>query len=109
MALIERLIGGTENKIPVHQFQAIAAEWARGKITSQQAQAAVAICSGGGLTPEEVTEALALIATVPTGTTDADKIARVLRLQEIDQVLLMVDAGLPPYDDPAAVRTRLGI
>jgi len=109
MALIERLMGLETPKVSVHQFQAIAAEWARGNISAVQAQAAITALSGVGLDAAAQAEALALVATVPTGTTTANKADRALRLLEIDQVLLIVDARVPPYNDPAVVRARLGI
>lgn len=109
MALIERLMALELPRLPAHQFQSIAAEWARGNLTGTQAQTAITAISGQPLTAEEVTEAQALVATVPSGTTAANKADRALRLLEIDQVLLMASALVPPYDNPATVRTRLGI
>lgn len=109
MALIERLMGLEDPRIPVHQFQAIAAERARGNISPAQAQAAIEASSGAPLDSGEVAEALALIATVPTGSTADEKASRALRLFEIDQVLLMASQQLAPYNDPAVVRTRLGL
>lgn len=114
MPLVERLLGVAsgegETKIPIHQFQALVGEWARGNVTTQQAQAAVASMSRGNqLDAASVAELQALIATVPTGSTNTDKINRLLRLMEIDQILLLADRGVPPYNDPAFLRTRLGI
>ncbi|OFZ67364.1 MAG: hypothetical protein A2V79_09135 [Betaproteobacteria bacterium RBG_16_56_24] len=109
MALIERLMG-IEPKIQVHAFQSILAEWARGNFTNQQAQDAISfIAHGIPLDAAAITEAQALVATVPTGSTTDNKASRALKLQEIDQVLLLVDAQCPPYDVAATVRTRLGI
>ncbi|OGT03305.1 MAG: hypothetical protein A2143_08020 [Gallionellales bacterium RBG_16_57_15] len=110
MALIERLMGIEEPKIQIHAFQSIMAEWARGNFTGAQAQAAIAFVSHGvALDSAAATEAQALVATVPTGSTATNKADRALKLQEIDQVLLLVDAKCPPYDVAANVRTRLGI
>jgi hypothetical protein len=111
-SLYERLMGihADRPKIPVHQFQAIAAEWAKGQITSVQAQTAIATVSRGvGLDATEQLEAQDLVATVPTGGTTANQAARALRLLEIDEVLLLADRGTPPYDTAQAVRTRLGV
>jgi hypothetical protein len=110
-SLYERLMGlhPTRPKIPVHQFQSLAAEWARGQITGVQANAAILQCSGVGLDATEQLEAQALVDTVPVGTTADLKADRALRVQVIDQVLLLADQGLPPYDTAAAVRTRLGV
>lgn len=116
--LIERLMGvhPTRSKIPVHQFQAIAAEWARGNFTGAQAQTAIEAVSGTPLSAAEQTEAQAIVngfTSIPvTGSATAvadGRARRALRLAEIDQVFLLVDAQVPPYDNPAAVRTRLGL
>lgn len=98
-------------RIPVHQFQALVALWAKGKITAQQAQAGMTIISGEPLTPAEVTEVQALVATVPTGATTANQAARALRLIEIDQILLAVshDPKIPPLDTEAGVKAALGV
>jgi hypothetical protein len=110
VALIERLMGtDSRPKIPVHGFQAVAAEWARGQITGTQANTAITALSGLGLDAGETTEAQALVNTVPTGSTTAQQAARALRLLEIDQVLLLVDSRVAPYDNAATVRTRLGL
>ena len=76
------------------------------RITGAQAQSGSTLISGP-LTPAEVADAQALVNPVPAGSTTALKADRALRLQEIDQVLLM--APLPPHDTAAAVKTRLGI
>jgi hypothetical protein len=110
-SLYERLMGThpTRHKIPVHQFQALAAEWAKGQITGAQALSGIEQASGMPLDATEQQEAQDLIATVPTGSTAAIKADRALRLIEIDQVLLIADAQTPPYNTSAAVRTRLGV
>lgn len=102
-------VHATRPKIPIHQFQSIAAEWARGNMTGTQANTAIQIVSGIGLDATEQTEAQDLVTTVPTGITVDNKADRALRLQEIDHVLLIADTGLPPLNTPAAVRTRLGV
>jgi hypothetical protein len=111
-SLYERLMGQHQSrpKIPVHQFQSLAAEWARGSITGAQANTAVAVLSEGvGLDATEQVEAQDLVSTVPTGNTAGDKADRALRIQVIDQVLLLADTSVAPYDTPQAVRDRLGV
>jgi hypothetical protein len=110
-SLYERLTGVHPDrpKIPVHQFQSIAAEWARSNITGQQALAAIEAVSGVGLDATEQLEAQDLVATVPTGNTADLRAQRALRMLEIDQVLLLADAHVPPYNTTAAIRTRLGV
>jgi hypothetical protein len=135
--LYERILAqhATLPPIPVHPFQSAAAEWARGRITSQQANAIVEAVSGEPLGTTGQTEALDLVESVtsisvpaapgplggsPTtaqiaayGRAMADHVKglaeRQRRTQEIDQVLLLMDVQVSPYDDPAAVRTRLGV
>jgi hypothetical protein len=111
MALIERLMGLDLNrtKIPIHQFQSIAAEWARGQITGAQANTGITTVAGQGLDAAEQAEAQALVNTIPSGATTANKADRALRLSEIDQVLLLAEMRVPPYDTAAAVRARLGL
>jgi hypothetical protein len=108
-SLYERLMGvhATRPKIPVHQFQALASEWARTQITGAQANVGITSISGIGLDSTEVTEAQDLLATVPTG--PGSEAARALRMLEIDQILLLADLRVPPYDNPDTVRTRFGV
>jgi len=111
MALYDRLLGRDDSgapieagKIPVHQFQALMAEVARGRISGAQAQTAVVALSGLALSASEVTEAQTLLATV-AGTAAA----KLARAKEIDDVLLLAEASAPGYDTPALVKTRLGV
>lgn len=110
MALYARLLGrddagaGVGDGIPVHSFQAIMAEFARGRLTGAQAQAAITDVSGAPLMPSEVTEAQTLLATV-TGTVPQ----KLARAKEIDDVLLLGQGGAAGYNTPAAVATRLGV
>lgn len=113
MGLYERLLQLEEPRIPLHLFQALVGERARGRLTAKQAHDAIAARSGAPLTPAEQAEFQALVATVPPATTTASKVERLLRLQEIDQVLLIVDAMTArdgnPYGDVAALKARLGV
>jgi hypothetical protein len=111
MGLYERLLGidpvGT--KIPIHTFQAMVSQWAKGGLTLAQARQAVVIVSGVALTSAEEAEVQTLVNSVPTGNTTANQAARALRMMEIDQVLLLADNHIPPYDTPAGIRARLGV
>lgn len=120
MALYERLLGQdpARPKIPVHAFQSIAAEWARGKLTGAEANAAVAAVAGGvGLDAAEQADAQTLVGTVTsipiTGSATAiadGRARRALRVQEIDQVLLIADAGgVAGYTTAAEVKAKLGV
>lgn len=111
MALYERLLGRDDNgasvpgKIPVHQFQAVMAEFARGRMTGVQARAAVETISGLPLTAGEATEANTLTATIAG--TAAVKLARA---KEIDDVLLLGEiGGVVGYTTPTEIKTRLGV
>lgn len=112
MALYERLLGRTEaggpsqdEKIPVHTFQAVMGERARGALaTDVQARNALNSVLSTPLTPGEEQEALALLATI-TGTATA----RLSRAKEIDDVLLMGEAGVSGYTLPSQIETRLGV
>lgn len=116
MALYARLLGrddsGTAvaNKIPVHQFVAILAEFARGQRTGTEANALIDRVSGAPLTAPEKTEATTLVGTI-TGTAAA----KLARAKEIDDVLMIAEqlpapyTGTEPYDLPAQVKTRLGV
>ena len=104
MALYDRLLGLAGDKIPAHQFQATLAEFARGRLTGAQAQAIISAASGSPLDAGEVTEAQALLATF-TGSTAV----KLQRAKEVDDVLLLAEAGLPGYDTVALVKTRLGL
>lgn len=115
MALYDRLLGrndaggAVDNKIPVHQFQALASEWQRGRLTGAQASAAIGVLSGAALTTAEQTEVQTLVNTVPTGQTTANQAARALRLHEIDQILLLGDTLVAGYDTPTAIKAKLGV
>lgn len=111
MALYDRLLGvdPVGAKIPVHAFQAIVAQWAKGGMTLAQARAGVIQVSGVALTPAEEAEVQTLVNSVPTGSTTANQAARALRMAEIDQVLLLADSRIPPFDTAAGIRARLGV
>lgn len=108
MALYERLIGEITypgvTKIPVHLFQALCGEYARGQLTAQQASDAIADKTGEGLTASELAEANTLLATI-TGTADE----RARRVLEIDHVLLICDHSVTGYLTEAELKTRLGV
>jgi hypothetical protein len=111
MGLYERLLGidAANPKIPIHAFQGIVSQWAKGGMTVAQARAGIERVSGAPLTAAEETEAQTLVSSVPTGGTTAQQAARALRMLEIDQVLLCADAGVAPFDTAAGIKARLGV
>lgn len=109
MALYDRLLGyddagaTVDNKIRIHQFVSLMAEFGRGRITGPQAQAAVTQISGAPLDAGEVTETQALLATI-TGSA----VAKLARAKEIDDVLILAERKAF-YATPSSVKTRLGV
>lgn len=94
MALIERLMGLEQPRIPVHQFYSMLAERKRGRVTNAQVIAAFALGAA------DQTELLALWALVNANTVPA---------ADVDDVLLLAEQRIAPYDTAAAVRARLGL
>lgn len=111
MGLYERIleIDPVNPKIPIHAFQAIVAQWAKGGMTLAQARDGITIISGAPLTAAEEAEVQTLVNSVPTGGTTANQAARSLRMAEIDQVLLLADSKVPPFDTVAGIKARLGV
>lgn len=104
MGLYARLMGFEPFKIPIHQFQALMGEFARGTLTGAQTQTAIEALSGAPLSPAEVTEAQALLASIAGSLS-----AKLARAKEIDDVLLLAESGTPPYNTIAAIKARLGV
>lgn len=106
MPLYDRIIGAQENiaKIPVHGFQAVLAEFARGRINGTQAQSIIETLSGAPLTPEEVQEANTLLGSITGNAT-----AKLARVTEIDHVLMLAEFQAPGYDTSSSIKTRLGV
>lgn len=111
--LIERLMGVNTDgrrKLPVHQFQAIAAEWGRASMTGAQATAALELNANEQAEAQLLVNTVTSIPITGSATAIADgRARRALRMQEIDQVLLIAEAKIPPLNTAAAVRTRLGL
>jgi len=101
----------TKDKIAVHALLAICAEQSRGVLTTAQANNIIAEEYGQTLGAAQtgndagLREAGDLIATV-TAVAAASRAAKII---EIEEVLLLADLGIAPYDTPAALRTRLGV
>lgn len=126
MALYQRLLGidPANPKLPIHAFQSVCAEWARGKLTGAQANVIIGeLCrvddTPGGvrpLTAAEQTEAQTLVNTVTsipvTGSAAAiadGRAQRAMKVHEIDQVLLLADARAPGYSTEAELKAKLGV
>lgn len=111
MALYERLLGRNDagervdGKIRLHGFNAVMGEVARGRLTGAQANAAIDLLSKAGpLDASERTEAQTLVASIAGSAT-----AKLARAKEIEDVLMLAEAGVVQYDTPTEVKTRLGV
>jgi hypothetical protein len=94
MALYDRLLGYSEPKIAVHQFQALLAERKRGFATNAE------IIAAFGLDVAEQTEVVTLWGRVNSGAVSA---------AEVHDVFLLGETRTAPYDSVQAVKTRLGV
>jgi hypothetical protein len=106
MGLYERLLGTTaDEKITVHQFQAVMGERARGALaTNAAARDAINSILQQDLSASEEQEAITLLNTIAGSAT-----AKLARAKEIDDVLLLAESGVTGYATPAQVKTRLGV
>lgn len=104
MALVERLMGDEEPKIPVHDFFAAQSEIIAGRLTVAQVKNAL------NMDAAAQAEYDALIALAPTGTT---ALATALKQQYINSIhgifILAESKKYAGYDTAAGVRSKLGI
>jgi len=104
MSLYGRIMGVEDFTIHQDTFVATLAEFARGRLTGAQAQDIITVTSGAPLTAAEMTEVQALLATITGGV-----VAKLSRVQEINDVTMICANRLAPYNTEAAVKTRLGV
>lgn len=91
MALLDRLIGTEEPKIPVHQFMAALAEYKRSALTGAQ------IVSAFGLSAGETTALQSFLDNLDGATIDRGL---------VHDVLLLAENG---YYTKSVVQSRLGV
>jgi len=103
MALVERLMGLEETKIPVHDFFAAQQEVAAGFITVAQVKSFL------NMDAAAETEYDALIALYPTGTSATAVFNKTTYISRMHAVFLLAESAYPGYDTPAVVRSKLGI
>lgn len=103
MGIYERIAGSEQPKIPVHPFMAAMQEYMLGNLSGAQATAAFT------LSPAEQTEALALRDRLLTEASANANLARRLKALEFENVLILLETGIPPFNTVAAVKTRLGV
>ena len=111
MALYERLLkrddagNSVSGGIPIHGFQAVMGERARGTLTTNiAARDCLNSFISPPLTPSEETEAITLLNTISGSTT-----AKLARAKEIDDVLMLGEHAAAGYSTPSAIKTRLGV
>lgn len=103
MALVERLMGLEEPKIPCHQFFAAASELINGRLTVAQIKTYLAMDAAAQA------EFDALVALAPTGTNATALAQKALYVESQHSIFLLAEDLIPGYDTPAVVRTKLGI
>jgi hypothetical protein len=103
MALVERLMGLEEPKIPVHDFFAAAQEIITGRLTAAQVKTALALDAAAS------TEFDTIAATAPAGSTATALANKALWVHSIHSVFILSRGGYAGYDTPSAVRSKLGI
>lgn len=110
MPLFDRLLGRddalaeVEAKLSVHLFDALLAEFARGRVDGPTAQAIISASSGQSLDPAGVAEAQSLLATFGGSLT-----AKLARAKEVNDVLMLGELGAVGYQTPVQVMQRLGV
>ena len=93
----------TLSRIPVHVFWAACSEVIAGEKTVAQVKTFF------NMNQAAQDEFDSLIATAPSGTTNAANIARRVYLDSIHAVMLLAEKKLPTYSTPDELRTRFGV
>lgn len=103
MALVERLMGLEEPKIPVHDFFAAQSEVIAGRLTLAQ------IKNFLNMDAAAQAEYDAIAATAPTGSSSTALANKALFIEKIHAIFILAEETYPGYSTPAEVRTKLGI
>jgi hypothetical protein len=103
MALVERLMGLEEPKIPVHGFFAAANEIVAGRLTIAQVKSYLQMDQAA----QDEMDALAALA--PTGTNATALANKALWISQVHSVFMLAEGQYPGYDTPAGVRSKLGL
>lgn len=103
MALVERLMGLEEPKIPVHDFFAAQQQVTKGNITVANVKSFL------NMDAAAAAEYDALVALYPTGTSAAAYFNKTQYIQDCHSVFILAEERYPGYDTPANVRAKLGI
>lgn len=103
MALVERLMGLEDPKIPVHDFFAAVSEVINGRLTSAQVKTFLALDAAAS------TQYDLIAATAPTGNAALNVAQKALWTEGMHAVFVLAERRYPGYDTAAGVRTKLGI
>lgn len=103
MALVERIMGLEEPRIPVHHFFAAQSEVAHGTLTVAQVKNFLQMDAA------TAAEYDALIALAPTGSTTAARLNRLDYINQMHAVFILAENQYPQYSTPAEVRLKLGL
>lgn len=103
MALVERLMGLEEPKIPVHTFFAAMQEVVNGNLTGTQVKNYL------NMDQSAQDEYDAIGALYPTGTTALAYFNKTTFISRIHAVFILAETREMGYDTPAAVRTKIGL
>jgi len=103
MALVERLMGLEEPKIPVHDFFAASNEIIMGRLTAAEVKAFL------NLDQAAQDEFDAIASTAPVGATATALANKSLWVSSIHGIFVLAENGYPQYSTPAEVRSKLGI
>lgn len=103
MALVERLMGLEEPKIPVHDFFAAGHELVMGRLTVAQIKTAL------NMDASAQTEFDALVALAPTGTAALAVAQKAQFVESLHSVFILAESGYAGYNTAANVRSKLGL
>lgn len=103
MALVERLMGLEEPKIPVHDFFAACLKVAMGKRTVAQIKTVFAMNAAAQA------EFDALVALAPAGTNATALANRALYVEDIHATFVLAESGYQTFSTPSEIRAELGI
>lgn len=103
MSIYARMMGIEKPKISPHAFMSAMQEYMLGNMTGAEVTAAFS------LSPEEQAQALALRDRLLQEASQNSNLARRLKALEFENVLILAEVRIAPYNTEAAIVTRLGV
>jgi hypothetical protein len=103
MALVERLMGLEQPKIPVHDFFAAGHELVMGRLTVAQIKTAL------GMDAAAQAEFDSLVALAPSGTSALATAQKAQYVESLHSVFILAEGGYAGYNTAAGVRSKLGL